>query len=343
MARYRAERRLRGVSAAFAASSQAVERRWRRIRLWFRRQARDNLILAVLATIGGFVARPFSRYRKRTRNNVVFGTLAIGGLALLAVVFFTGRGGPGTRLVRAAEPPTTAIESTTSTEAELAPAVPRDTIPPPLLLDPTLTDGLQVGTNHIVVGGVTDPGAKVVVAGIELTADDSGAWAADVPLALGGNRIEVIATDDTGNATGAVFTVVYVVDAPPPPAPKKPKPIVVTTTSTVAPTSTTRAATTTSKKTTSTATTPTSLGSTTTRSTSTTTEGVGIGVLFPTVPTTAHSTTTVAPTTTAATTTTNAATTTAATTTEAPTTTQPTTTEPDTTPTTEPDTTPTTG
>ncbi len=204
---------------------------------------------------------------------MIFGALAVGVLVVLAVAFLSDRGGPGTQLVRAAEPPTTAaVETSPTTEADLAPTPPPDTTPPPLLLDPSLTDGLKVGTNHIVVSGVTDPNAKVVIAGIELKADGDGAFAADVPLAIGPNRIEIVATDATGNATGAALTIVYEVDAPPPPPKQTPKRVVVTTTSTVPPPPTTRATTTTAKKGTTTTgdKTTTTLASTTTRSTTTT-------------------------------------------------------------------------
>ena len=161
MARGRARRRRAAVNDALSTFAARVERRWARIRLWFRRHARDNVVLAVLATIGAFVSRPFHRYRKRTRDNVLFGALAVGVLVVLAVAFLFDRGGPGTQLVRAAEPPATAaVETSPTTEADRAPMPPPDTTPPPLLLDPALTDGLKVGTNHIVVSGVTDPNAK---------------------------------------------------------------------------------------------------------------------------------------------------------------------------------------
>ncbi len=292
----RARRRRTAVNDALSTFAARVERRWARIRLWFRRHARDNVVLAVLATIGAFVSRPFHRYRKRTRDNVLFGALAVGVLVVLAVAFLFDRGGPGTQLVRAAEPPATAaVETSPTTEADRAPMPPPDTTPPPLLLDPALTDGLKVGTNHIVVSGVTDPNANVVIAGIELTADGDGAFAADVPLALGSNRIEIVATDPTGNATGAALTIVYQVDAPPPPPKQTPKRVVVTTTSTVPPPPTTRATTTTAKKGTTTTgdKTTTTLASTTTRSTTTTVDlPNAAGVIYPTTPTTARSTTT---------------------------------------------------
>ena len=235
--------------------------------------------------------------------------------------------------MRAAEPPTTAaVETSPTTEADRAPTPPPDTTPPPLLLDPSLTDGLEVGTNHIVVSGVTDPNAKVVIAGIELMADGDGAFAADVPLVFGPNRIEVVATDETGNATGAAFDVVYVVDAPPPPPKQAPNAcrhdhdLDRAAASDHArdhddgdeghPTTGDRRRPRVDDR----------------RRTGVDHDDVDVegGVVFPTVPTTAKSTTTTPATTTQGNrrTTTEATTTEATTTTEAPTTTQPTTTQP---------------
>ncbi|HMK12002.1 MAG TPA: hypothetical protein VK461_10500 [Acidimicrobiales bacterium] len=299
------------MSEAFSRFARAVERRWARIRFWFKRHARDNVILAVLATIGDVISRPFRRFRKKTRDRVALGILGVAALVLFAVAFLSDRGGPGAQIVRAAEPPTTAaVDSSAADPSEdTTPLAPPDTIPPPLLLDASLTDGLTIGQDHIVVSGVTDPGATVVVAGIQLQADGSGAFSVDVPLALGANRVDVVVTDQAGNARGAAFTIVYKVDAPPPPPTKKPAPVVVTTTSTVPPTTTTRGATTTGKKTTTTP--PTTLASTSSSSTSTTsTTSYFGGLLWPVI--------------TKPTTTTQASTTTAATTT-APTTTEPTT------------------
>jgi len=307
MARYTAKRRLRWVGEAFARFARAVERRWARIRFWFKRHARDNVILAVLATIGDVISRPFRRFRKKTRDRVALGILGVAALVLFAVAFLSDRGGPGGQIVRAAEPPTTAAVDTGAADPseDTTPLAPPDTIPPPLLLDASLTDGLTIGQDHIVVSGVTDPGATVVVAGIELEADDSGAFAADVPLALGPNRIDIVVTDQAGNARGAAITVVYKVDAPPPPPPKKPTPVVVTTTSTVPPTTTTRGPTTTGKKTTTTP--PTTLATTSSSSTSTTSTTTYFGgLLWPVITkptTTTQAPTTTSPTTTAATTT----------------------------------------
>jgi Glucodextranase, domain B len=327
MAPRRPRRRRNAGIHAVAGFADWWERRWARGRLWFRRHARENVVLAIVATIGAWLSKPFKRYR--ARDTVIFGALAVGVLVVLAVAFLSDRGGPGTQLVRAVEPPTTAaVAMAPMAEADRAPTPQPDITPPPLLLDPSLTDGVNVGTNHIVVSGVTDPNARVVISGIELTADGDGAFAADVPLAIGPNRVEIVATDPTGNATGAALTIVYKVDAPPPPPKQTPKRVVVTTTSTVPPPpSTTRAPAATANKGTpmTGAQTTTTLASTTTTSTATL-EG---GVSFPTVPTTAKSSTTTPATTTQAPTTTQATTTTeATTTTQAATTTQPTTTQP---------------
>ena len=286
------------------------------MRLWFRRHARDNVILAIVATIGAWVSRPFKRFR--TRDKLISGGLILGVVVVLAVAFLSGRSGAGTERVRADEPPTTA-------EADRAMAPPPDTTPPPLLLDPALTDGLAVGTNHLVVSGMTDPNARVVIAELEVMADGDGAFSAEVPLLLGPNRIDVVATDETGNATGFAFNVVYVVNAPPPPTNQAPKRVVLTTTSTVRPPQTAGATTTAKRDPTAGDKTTTTLASTTAVSTtagSTTTTTSAGGIMFPT---TAADSTTQAPTTTQATTTTEATTTVADTTptTEGPTTTQP--------------------
>ena len=305
-----------GTGAASALAGR-WERRWARMRLWFRRHARENVVLAIVATIGACLSRPFKRFR--ARDKLISGGLILGVLVVLAVAFLSGRSGAGTERVRADEPPTTA-------EANRAMAPPTDTTPPPLLLDPTLTDGLAVGTNHLVVSGMTDPNARVVIAELEVMADGDGAFSAEIPLLLGPNRIDVVATDETGNATGFAFNVVYVVDAPPPPPKQAPKRVVSTTTSTVRPPPTTGATTTAKRDPTAGDKTTTTLASTTAvsataGSTTTTTTSVG-GIMFPT---TAADSTTQAATTTQATTTTEVTTTVADTTptTEGPTTTQP--------------------
>ncbi len=124
--------------------------------------------------------------------------------------------------------------------------IPQDRTPPSISLDASLYDGIEVGVDHLLVSGLTDPGAHMVIAGVEATADANGAWGRDIPLQLGPNVIEVTATDEAGNATGFAITIVYKVSAPAPPPPsKKPPKTIVTTTSTVKPTTTTRAATTT--------------------------------------------------------------------------------------------------
>ena len=310
----RTPRRRRHAGAhASSARGGGWQRRWARTRLWFRRHARQNVVLAIVATLGAWVSRPFERFR--TRDRLISGALAVGVLVVIAVAFLSDRGGPGTQRVRAEAPPTTA-------GADRAPAPLSDTTPPQLLLDPALTDGLEVGTNHVVVTGLTDPNAKVVIAKLEVMAGGDGAFAADVPLLLGPNRIDVVATDETGNATGFAFTVVSVVNAPPPPAKQAPKRVVVTTTSTVPPPPTAGAITTARRDTTAAGdkTTPTLASSTAASTTgSTTTTSVG-GMVFPTAPnTTTQAITTDAPTTTQDTTT--------APTTEAPTTTHDTTPE----------------
>ena len=304
---------------AISALGGRLERWWARMRLWFRRHARENVVLAIVATIGAWVSRPLKRFR--TRGKVISGAVAV---AMLVITFalLSDSGGAGTQRVRAEEPPTTA-----GANRAVAPLL--DTTPPPLLLDPALTDGLEVGTNHIVVSGLTDPHAQVVIAELEVMADGDGAFAADVPLLLGPNRIDVVATDETGNATGFAFNVVYVVTAPPPPPKQAPKRVVVTTTSIVPPPPTAGATTTARRDTTTAGDKPTTTqASTTVASTagSTTTTSAG-GMVFPTAPTTTQAATTTQATTTSDAPTTQATTT--APTTGAPTTTQDTT--PDTT------------
>ncbi len=265
---------------------RGIERRWSRSRLWFKRRARTNVVFAVLATVAAWIGRPFRRFRRGTRQNLLVWVLAGGVAMLLAFAVLSQRGSSGPQQVRAAEAPTTTITETTSSRPADAPlTAPVDTTPPALLLDAALTDGLTVGTNHIVLSGVTDPGASVVVAGIKITAGETGSWAADVPLDIGTNRIDIVVTDQAGNATGTAITIVYVTESPPPPPTRPPRRVLVTTTS-IAPTTTTRPTTTTAKKTTTTPTPPTTIATTTGSETTNSERGERLGVLGTGAPTT---------------------------------------------------------
>jgi hypothetical protein len=202
------------------------------VKLWFRAHARTNIVLAVLATIAAALSRPFKRLSKRTRQGIGIGVLAAGVAVMLTVTYFAVRS-PGPQLVHATEAPTsiTAVAPSTTTSRV---AAPRDTSPPALLLDGDIVDGLTIGTDHLVISGLTDAHTTVAVADLEVTADATGAWAVDVPLALGANRIEVVATDAAGNRNGFTLTVVYEIDAPPPPKSTRAlRRVVTTTTSTV--------------------------------------------------------------------------------------------------------------
>jgi hypothetical protein len=199
---------------------------------------------------------------------IMFGLSALAFLSMTGVVLAdSGSTAEETRLVAAS--PTTDETTTTVEATTTVVTIPQDTTPPPLSLDGSLYDGIAVGVDHLLVSGLTEPGALVTIAGVESFADANGVWGRDIALQLGGNFIEVTAADEAGNASGFAFIINYVVNAPAPPPPsKKPPKAVVTTTSTVAPTTTRAASTTTRPGSSSTATT---LAPTTTKAGSTTT------------------------------------------------------------------------
>ena len=145
------------------------------------------------------------------------------GLSFVAFLSMTGAvladtGGGGTTQVLTGAPAST--EASTSTTEEVTTTevtVPQDRTPPSISLDASLYDGIEVGVDHLLVSGLTDPGAHMVIAGVEATADANGVWGRDIALQLGPNVIEVTATDEAGNATGFAITIVYKVSAPAPP------------------------------------------------------------------------------------------------------------------------------
>lgn len=69
--------------------------------------------------------------------------------------------------------------------------------------------GTNVTSPTVAVTGTTEPGATVVVNGVDASVDASGAFAVNVSLAEGANVITATATDAAGNAASARVTVTY--------------------------------------------------------------------------------------------------------------------------------------
>src|SRR5207344_807690 len=138
------------------------------------------------------------------------------GLSFVAFLSMTGAvladtGGGTTQVVAGAASSTEAFTPTTEDVTTTEVTIPPDTTPPSISLDASLYDGIEVGVDHLVVSGLTDPGAHMVIVGVEATADANGAWGRDIPLQIGPNVIEVTATDEAGNGTGFAITIVYTV------------------------------------------------------------------------------------------------------------------------------------
>jgi hypothetical protein len=99
-----------------------------------------------------------------------------------------------------------------------------DTMPPHLTIDypanQSVTTSASVtvtGTvNDIVVGTVNDQNAKVTVNGTAAQVANRSYSLATVPLSLGANTIQAIATDEAGNAATTTITVTRVSPAHPP-------------------------------------------------------------------------------------------------------------------------------
>jgi len=161
----------------------------------------------------------------------MFGLSAVAFLSMTGVVLADSDGSTADETQVVTASPTTDESTTTVRATTTVVTIPQDTTPPPLSLDGSLYDGISVGVDHLLVSGLTEPGARITIAGVESVADANGVWGRDVALQLGGNFIEVTAADEVGNASGFAFIINYVVNAPAPPPPsKKPPKAVVTTT-----------------------------------------------------------------------------------------------------------------
>lgn len=119
---------------------------------------------------------------------------------------------PGTTTTTQASPDTTSIDRATRTTAA-------DTEPPELIVtDPK--NGSTVTAATYRFRGTTEPGAKVVAAGIyNVGVDPSGSWSIVLTLVGGKNSAVFVATDDAGNQTTVRLSVIFKPDDDPLPEP----------------------------------------------------------------------------------------------------------------------------
>jgi Glucodextranase, domain B len=104
-----------------------------------------------------------------------------------------------TSTTHAPEEPTT----TTTTTTEV-----RDEEPPRLeILSPD--SGAVTSRRHILVKGVTEPGAKVTFGDRRIEVGEEGHWRAEVELREGRNELVFVAHDAAGNTSEASIVVVY--------------------------------------------------------------------------------------------------------------------------------------
>jgi hypothetical protein len=82
-----------------------------------------------------------------------------------------------------------------------------DATPPALEL--TAPDGAIVAGEAVLIAGVTEPGATVLVGDQEVTAGDDGTFAVELPSAPEG-ELALLATDAAGNTTGSEASFVVV-------------------------------------------------------------------------------------------------------------------------------------
>jgi hypothetical protein len=82
-----------------------------------------------------------------------------------------------------------------------------DATPPELEL--TSPDSAIVAGEPVMIAGVTEPGARVVVGDEEITAGDDGTFAVELPAAPQGD-LALLATDAAGNTTGSEASFVVV-------------------------------------------------------------------------------------------------------------------------------------
>lgn len=75
-------------------------------------------------------------------------------------------------------------------------------------------DGTTVRNGAVVVHGTTAPGAIVTIGGVSVLADRDGRFQVEVPLKIGANRVEVVASDGAGRSVSVARTVTFEVPAP---------------------------------------------------------------------------------------------------------------------------------
>jgi hypothetical protein len=81
---------------------------------------------------------------------------------------------------------------------------------PPFLSLTQPADNSTTYIQAITVAGTTEVGATLTVNDVNVNLLEGGAFNTSVNLALGANRITVIAADDAGNETTKVINVTYV-------------------------------------------------------------------------------------------------------------------------------------
>ncbi|MDX1450503.1 MAG: hypothetical protein R3246_15755, partial [Acidimicrobiia bacterium] len=170
---------------------------------------------------------------------VAFATVTIGGAAVAAVGGApTPSHAPGAALDFAAERAESADPAPVAASVALAPADPDpragratrapsptmtsrvpdrlsdvapdpadDTPPRITIIEPD--QGAEFRHPHIVVAGVTEPGAKVVLGDRVARIDDEGHWKIEVELEPGENRLVFLAIDPAGNVGKAELTVYF--------------------------------------------------------------------------------------------------------------------------------------
>jgi len=80
---------------------------------------------------------------------------------------------------------------------------------PPRLVVSSPSSNERVNVSSVEVSGTTDPGARVVVGGIELAVDAGGNFRGRVPVVPGENRLSVTAIDEHGNEAIVDRTVFF--------------------------------------------------------------------------------------------------------------------------------------
>jgi hypothetical protein len=81
-----------------------------------------------------------------------------------------------------------------------------DTVVPALVLD-NPANGTATSSASILFAGRTEPGAKLLIGGLQYFPDRNGSFSAMVPLVEGSNRLEVRSSDAAGNFNNTTVTV----------------------------------------------------------------------------------------------------------------------------------------